>query len=87
MEVRGRLYRRRFAQMAHFTLLLCLFSAAAYKSEVSWCWGGACRGMGGVELRCQPVADTSWPTCAAHRQLLADADCVVKMLGSRLFAR
>ncbi|PSC74866.1 cyclopropane-fatty-acyl-phospholipid synthase [Micractinium conductrix] len=33
VEVRGRLYRRRFAQMAHFTLLLCLFSAAAYKSE------------------------------------------------------
>lgn len=34
-EVRGRLYRANYRHMAHFTLLLVLFSAAAYKSEVS----------------------------------------------------
>ncbi|KAL4856846.1 Tuberculostearic acid methyltransferase UfaA1 [Chlorella vulgaris] len=32
-EVRGRLYRANYRHMAHFTLLLVLFSAAAYKSE------------------------------------------------------
>ena len=30
----GRLYHASYRHMAHFTLLLCLFVAAAYKSEV-----------------------------------------------------
>ena len=33
-EVAGRLYRASYRHMAHFTLLLILFAAAAYKSEV-----------------------------------------------------
>lgn len=37
-EVAGRLYRASYRHMAHFTLLLILFAAAAYKSEV----GRAC---------------------------------------------
>jgi len=32
--VAGRLYRASYRHMAHFTLLLILFAAAAYKSEV-----------------------------------------------------
>lgn len=32
----GRLYRASYRHMAHFTLLLILFAAAAYKSEVRW---------------------------------------------------
>lgn len=35
-EVAGRLYRASYRHMAHFTLLLILFAAAAYKSEVRW---------------------------------------------------
>lgn len=50
-EVSARLYRGgRYRHMAHFTLLLVLFSAAAYKSEVRAgharrAWLGAAAGI------------------------------------------
>lgn len=84
-EVAGRLYRASYRHMAHFTLLLILFAAAAYKSEV--CWMGVClvckfRSRLTTLTRCcscQPVHCRSRPAgiaaakCSANLRLLNHA--------------
>lgn len=84
-EVAGRLYRASYRHMAHFTLLLCLFVAAAYKSEVRAvlrCAGLCCA----LLLWAEPVA--IWPgTLAKGPAVCASCGCTATLGRSKLLEK